>query len=148
LGQLRLAGYVADSVMYELTGFSPSDALKASGAPVRLGVTVSSLRQSLNAVEVEFPDGTQDIYDLVMGADGTNSNIREPVFGAHIKPEFMGQAVSRAMVERPPEIQGATFFSVHETRQDSTQFRKPRCISSLFRTSPIIHESRRSSYPR
>ena len=86
------------------------DALQASGASVRLGLSISSLEQNASAVKVQFTDGSQEIYDLVVGADGVHSKVREIAFGAHIQPEFMEQAVWRAMVERPPEIQGRYFF--------------------------------------
>ena len=86
------------------------DALQASGALVRLGVTLTSLKQTSSAVDVEFTDGTRGTYDLVVGADGVHSKVREMVFGAHIQPEFMEQAVWRAMVERPPEVHGRYFY--------------------------------------
>jgi 2-polyprenyl-6-methoxyphenol hydroxylase-like FAD-dependent oxidoreductase len=43
-------------------------------------------------------------YDLVVGADGANSRVRELLFGPQLKPQFTGQAVWRAMVPKPPEV--------------------------------------------
>ncbi len=43
---------------------------REAGARIRLGLTVSSLKQGPSAVEVEFTDGTRGTYDLVVGADG------------------------------------------------------------------------------
>ncbi len=86
------------------------DALAAAKVPVRLGTTVASLEQRPGAVDVEFTDGTSGSYDLVVGADGINSKIRETLFGGEIKPHDMGQMVWRAMVPRPAQIRGRYMF--------------------------------------
>jgi FAD-dependent urate hydroxylase len=49
--------------------------------PVRLGTTVSTIRQSTDEVFVEFTDGSKEVFDLVVGADGLHSRVRELVFG-------------------------------------------------------------------
>lgn len=56
------------------------EALLEGAAPVRLGTTVTGLRQD-NGVEVTFNDGSVGRYDLVVGADGVHSSVRELVFG-------------------------------------------------------------------
>lgn len=84
------------------------DVLKAAMAkadvPVRLGVTVNSLQQDASGVAVIFNDGTGDRYDLVVGADGAFSVIRDIVFGVDAGPQYTGQAVWRITVARPPEV--------------------------------------------
>ncbi|HXF34483.1 MAG TPA: FAD-dependent oxidoreductase [Candidatus Acidoferrales bacterium] len=77
---------------------------------VRLGVTVSSLEQHLNGANVTFDDGSSGSYDLLVGADGSNSKIRDLVFGSECRPAFTGQAVWRATVSRPPEVQSRCSF--------------------------------------
>lgn len=62
------------------------DAMTAAGVPVRLGVTVSALEQHEAGVDVTFTDGTSGRFDLVVGADGVNSQIRSYVAGADVKP--------------------------------------------------------------
>jgi 2-polyprenyl-6-methoxyphenol hydroxylase-like FAD-dependent oxidoreductase len=79
-------------------------ALAEAGVSVRFGLTVSSIRQSPDHVDVVFSDGTKREYELVVGADGANSRIRELVFGPEYKPQFAGQAVWRAMVPRPQDV--------------------------------------------
>ena len=79
-------------------------ALTDAGVSVRFGLTVNSLRQSPDHVNVVFSDGTEREYDLVVGADGANSKIRELLFGPKYKPQYTGQAVWRAMVPRPEEV--------------------------------------------
>lgn len=81
-----------------------ADAVAESGVSVRFGVTVSSIRQSADHVDVVFNDGTHGEYDLVVGADGANSKVREVLFGSGYKPQYTGQAVWRAMVPRPEEV--------------------------------------------
>ncbi len=56
-----------------LTGV-PADA-------IRLGTTIESLREEPDRVEVRLSDGTEDAFDLVVGADGIRSAVRAMVFG-------------------------------------------------------------------
>lgn len=81
-----------------------ADALVETGVSVRFGLTVTSIRQSPDSVDVVFSDGTEREYDLVVGADGASSKIRETLFGPGHKPQYTGQAVWRAMVPRPQEV--------------------------------------------
>ena len=76
-------------------------ALREAGVAVRFGVTVDSVGEG---GEARFNDGTRAAYDLVVGADGAHSRVRELLFGAHWRPQYTGQAVWRAMVPRPPEV--------------------------------------------
>lgn len=76
------------------------------GVPIRLATTVSSLAQDDEGVSVVFSDGTSDRYDLVIGADGSNSTIRDMTFGPKVRPRYTGQMNWRATVRRPPEVTG------------------------------------------
>jgi 2-polyprenyl-6-methoxyphenol hydroxylase-like FAD-dependent oxidoreductase len=80
--------------------------LAEAHVPVRLGTSLSSLEQSADAAHVQFPDGSSGRYDLVVGADGANSKIRELLFGDEARPQYTGQAVWRATVARPADVQG------------------------------------------
>ena len=75
-----------------------------AGVEVRFGRTVNGLKEEGGRVEVEFSDGAQGSYDLVVGADGAGSKLRELLFGAAHRPQYTGQAVWRAMVPKPPEV--------------------------------------------
>ncbi len=74
------------------------------GVKLRLGVTFSELHSTDRNVQVRFTDGTAGEYDVVIGADGVNSKVREHLFGAARKPKYTGQGVWRYNVPRPPEL--------------------------------------------
>jgi 2-polyprenyl-6-methoxyphenol hydroxylase-like FAD-dependent oxidoreductase len=76
----------------------------ASGAQVRLGVTVDEFADDGKAVDVRFSDGTQGRYDLVIGADGVYSQTRKALFPDSVNPEFTGQAVWRYNFPRPSDL--------------------------------------------
>jgi 2-polyprenyl-6-methoxyphenol hydroxylase-like FAD-dependent oxidoreductase len=80
-------------------------ASRAAGAAIRLGLTVQSMDQSSDNVMVTFTDGSQGTYDLVVGADGIGSRVRELVWGPEVEPRFTGQSVWRNTVPRPPEVE-------------------------------------------
>ena len=71
-----------------------------SGAEVRTGVTFTALDDRGDRVDVEFTDGETRSYDLVVGADGLYSQVRETVFGAQYKPKFTGQVCWRYNLPR------------------------------------------------
>lgn len=49
---------------------------------IRMGITVETLEQRGEQVEVTFSDGSNDAYDLVVGADGMGSKVRDLLFGS------------------------------------------------------------------
>jgi len=87
-----------------------AEATRASGTTVRLGCTFSAIEQDAEGVDVSFTDGQRRRYDLVVGADGLYSNVREALFPDAPKPRYSGQACWRAIVPRPPEIRTATMW--------------------------------------
>ena len=71
------------------------------GARIRLSTTVTAIEQRTDGVDVEFTDGTSGTWDLVIGADGLHSKVRELVFPDAPEPFLTGQTVWRAVVPRP-----------------------------------------------
>jgi 2-polyprenyl-6-methoxyphenol hydroxylase-like FAD-dependent oxidoreductase len=71
--------------------------------PIRMGLPVQRLSQHDNGATVEFGDATADRYDLVIGADGIHSTIRQLTLGARaVRP--VGQLAWRFVTECPPEV--------------------------------------------
>ena len=71
-----------------------------SGADVRTGVTFTAIDERDDRVHVTFSDDQTRAYDLVVGADGLNSQVRETVFGADLKPRYTGQVCWRYNLPR------------------------------------------------
>jgi 2-polyprenyl-6-methoxyphenol hydroxylase-like FAD-dependent oxidoreductase len=79
------------------------DAVRASGATVRLGTTAESLEQDADGVSARFSDGTEGRYDLVIAADGLNSATRAMI-GITDRPEPTGMAIWRTPAPRPESV--------------------------------------------
>jgi 2-polyprenyl-6-methoxyphenol hydroxylase-like FAD-dependent oxidoreductase len=71
-----------------------------SGADVRTGVTFTEFVPTDHHVDVAFTDGERRRYDLVVGADGLYSTVREVLFGPNVKPRFTGQVCWRCNLPR------------------------------------------------
>jgi 2-polyprenyl-6-methoxyphenol hydroxylase-like FAD-dependent oxidoreductase len=87
------------------------EAVRASGADVRLGQTVARIDQPGGSVEVAFSDGSSGEYDLLIGADGIHSLVRSLVFGPELRAEYTGQVCWRYNVPRPPEVDRLFMFA-------------------------------------
>jgi 2-polyprenyl-6-methoxyphenol hydroxylase-like FAD-dependent oxidoreductase len=79
------------------------DAVRASGATVRLGTTAEILGQDADGVSVRLSDGTEHHYDLVVAADGLGSSTRAAI-GITDKPEPTGMAIWRVAAPRPAGV--------------------------------------------
>jgi 2-polyprenyl-6-methoxyphenol hydroxylase-like FAD-dependent oxidoreductase len=87
-----------------------AEATRAAGAHVRLGCTFTSIEQDGEGVDVAFSDGSRGRYDLVIGADGLYSKVRETLFPDAPKPRYSGQGVWRAVLPRPEAVKGTTMW--------------------------------------
>lgn len=56
------------------------------GMPIRHGVSVEGLCDMDDGVDVQFTDGSQASFDLVIGSDGIHSRVRQLLFGS--LPEY------------------------------------------------------------
>lgn len=66
----------------------------------RMGQEIASLEQTSAGVEVTFRDGRRETFDLVIGADGVHSKVREFVFGSGFE-RHMGYAYFAFMTKCP-----------------------------------------------
>jgi 2-polyprenyl-6-methoxyphenol hydroxylase-like FAD-dependent oxidoreductase len=103
------------------------------GVTIRFGCQVSALHNADEAVNVTFDDGHEEAFDLVFGADGLHSRIRELVFGNESKFErFLGGYVAafhldhhgfdigRAIKLYEETDHIAAFYPLDATRMDAT----------------------------
>jgi 2-polyprenyl-6-methoxyphenol hydroxylase-like FAD-dependent oxidoreductase len=82
--------------------------------PVRLGATVTALKEHGPLVCAVFDDGSTGDYHLVVGADGVRSWVRTVVLrGA--APRFLGQASWRFLVDGVAEVSAWTVWLGHGT---------------------------------
>ncbi|HEY6868507.1 MAG TPA: FAD-dependent oxidoreductase [Novosphingobium sp.] len=88
-----------------------ADQARASGATVRLGVTVTALADDGAGVDVTFSDGSTGRYALVIGADGVYSQIRGMILPEAEHPQFTGQAVWRYNFPRPAELDALQVYN-------------------------------------
>jgi 2-polyprenyl-6-methoxyphenol hydroxylase-like FAD-dependent oxidoreductase len=87
-----------------------AQATRAAGVAVRLGTTFERLEEGPDGVRATLSDGAKATYDLVIGADGLGSRVRETVAPEASKPRYVGQAVWRALAPTPPEILHTTMW--------------------------------------
>jgi 2-polyprenyl-6-methoxyphenol hydroxylase-like FAD-dependent oxidoreductase len=87
-----------------------SERTQALGAKVRLGVSVADLSQTGDKASVTFTDGSQADYDLVVGADGVYSKMRQRIFPDAPKPTFTGQGCWRLVAEQPQGFDRSFFY--------------------------------------
>lgn len=87
------------------------DAARASGATIRLGVTVADMTDDGAGVDVTLSDGTSARFDCVVGADGIYSRTRAAILPDAPKPRYTGQWVWRYNLPLMPDLDGIQIFA-------------------------------------
>ena len=85
-------------------------ATQRAGVEVRLGVTVSDMRENGSRVDVQFSTGQQDSFDLVAGFDGIRSTTRLHLVGNAFTPRPSGYGAWRVQAPRPDDVRGMEFL--------------------------------------
>jgi 2-polyprenyl-6-methoxyphenol hydroxylase-like FAD-dependent oxidoreductase len=85
-------------------------ATRGAGVNVRLGCTFKEVEQHEDGATVTFSDGSAGQYDLVVGADGLYSKMRETLFPEAPRPQYSGQGVWRAVLPLSPEVDKITMW--------------------------------------
>lgn len=72
-GELEVPKHVLNELLHDLT---------ADHVEYRFGTSITSLTQTEDAVTASLTDGSTETYDLVFGADGVYSKVRQLAFGS------------------------------------------------------------------
>ena len=81
------------------------------GASYRLGMSLERFEQDAAGVAAMFSDGTRERGDLLIGADGIRSTVRESLW-PRVQPRYAGYVAWRGLVDEsafPPEIHRELF---------------------------------------
>jgi 2-heptyl-3-hydroxy-4(1H)-quinolone synthase len=70
--------------------------------PVAYGTTVTALDWSTDSPAVSFSDGSRAQFDLVVGADGIHSAVRQAIL-PDVKPAYRSFCAWRTVMERPDD---------------------------------------------
>lgn len=80
-----------------------------AGARVRFDAKVTGLEQREDGVEVFIGGESAGVFDLLIGADGVNSVVRD-LIGIETKPETNGMGIWRTFVSRPAEVESSELY--------------------------------------
>jgi len=86
------------------------EASEAEGVRLTFGVSVDQLAEDGDRARVTLTDRREETFDLVVGADGVNSTIREQIFGDAYPPQFTGAGSWRLTVPRPDWVDSIGLF--------------------------------------
>lgn len=86
--------------------------------PIRFGTAIQQIEQVQDHAAVTFTDGTHAAFDLVVGADGTHSNIRRLVFGdTHQYAVFLGYCFATFPVPNLDHFEEGAIIYLEPNRQ-------------------------------
>ncbi len=84
-------------------------AAEKNGARVHFGRRVTGLTQSADAVDVEIDGEPFGTYDLLIGADGLHSTVRE-LIGIQVAPAQTGMGIWRTFVSLPADVDRSELY--------------------------------------
>ncbi|MEY9951465.1 FAD-dependent monooxygenase [Leifsonia sp. EB34] len=85
------------------------DHAEAAGATVRFGAKVTGVSENADGVAVEVDGSPVGTYDLLIGADGLNSAVRE-LIGIETRPQPTGMGIWRSFVSRPASVERSELY--------------------------------------
>jgi 2-polyprenyl-6-methoxyphenol hydroxylase-like FAD-dependent oxidoreductase len=100
------SGGIMRPVLHEIMSRRVRDA----GIRVTLDSEVADVADSGDGVEVTFPDGRVERFDLAVAADGIFSRTRQSLFPDAPQPGFTGQGCWRIVADRPAEVDRAEMW--------------------------------------
>jgi 2-polyprenyl-6-methoxyphenol hydroxylase-like FAD-dependent oxidoreductase len=105
-GDLMAGGGILRAALHQIL----SARVLELGTKVTLGVTIDAIRQAHSRADVQLSDGSTATYDLVVGADGIMSKVRQLIMPDAGAPEFTGQGCWRAIFDRPQHVRANWLF--------------------------------------
>ena len=72
--------------------------LDSVSSPLNLGMKLESIAQSSHEAVARFTDGTEFAADLIVGADGIKSTVRQVVLQDDEQPRYTGSVAYRALI--------------------------------------------------
>lgn len=96
LGDFALKNYGASYLTVHRGDFHALMTKACRPGTIRFGKRLASLVETGNDVRLTFTDGTVETVDIVIGADGVNSKLREHLLGAQ-PPKYTGYVAHRAV---------------------------------------------------
>ena len=82
-----------------------TEAATAAGVSIQTNTSVRSLTERPRCAHVQFTDGREADYELVVGSDGIHSGMRRMIFGSAYEPTFTGESVWRYNFPRPRRVE-------------------------------------------
>lgn len=78
---------------------------KLKNSKIHMGLTINAIFQENGSeeVNVELSDGSHKTYDLVVGADGIHSSVRQHIFG-HVPLNYQQIATWRTVISTPEDL--------------------------------------------
>lgn len=98
MGALR--GHVADVLARRMA---------EAGVDIRLETTVTSIEDVPGGVRVVLSDGSEETADLLVGADGIRSKVREMI-GIDAQPHPVGMGIWRVVAKRPAAMDSSAVY--------------------------------------
>ena len=86
-----------------------------NGVVFRMGLSVAEINNEDKNARVKFTDGAEAVYQLVVGADGINSKVRDLIFGNY-QAKYIGSSVWRYPFKRPAELDTAYMYFGKKTK--------------------------------
>jgi 2-polyprenyl-6-methoxyphenol hydroxylase-like FAD-dependent oxidoreductase len=80
-----------------------------AGVDVRLGTTVTAIRDDGDSVTATLSDGSTETIDLLVGADGIRSKVRSMI-GIETEPHHVGMGIWRTVARRPAEMECSELY--------------------------------------
>jgi len=80
------------------------------GTKITFSTTCKVTKNGPDGAEVSFSNGETAKYDLVVGADGIYSDLRDELWGKEFGPKFAGQGGWRCNIPRLPEVDQVWLF--------------------------------------